>query len=188
MSIIIMAISLIISIHSSNQLRKIKATEAVTYYIESTTDIASLSVAIVSSFSQEQCEILYRQEELTVNAERLSYFCYICPNKEFCRKSDSQKLCKTNNNEVVLHQDVSFLIRDNVLRYLSTLECVLLYWELGVVDQKIIEKELLFLAQKDGIYNGLEKMRLLFGGAEAYPAIEKYYSFIDKESSKKNSK
>ena len=85
----------------------------------------------------------------------------------------------------MLNKDVVYYIRDNVFRYLNNLECVLLNWELGVVDQKIIEKELSFLEHIDDEYKGLEMMRQLFGGAEAYPAIEKYYSNINKMGKKR---
>ena len=180
-SIIILAISLIMSIHSSNQLRKSKAAEAITFYIQKTTDTASISVKIVSSFTQEQCDCLHKRKELVVDAKELGLLCYICPHREFCRKAGAQKLCATQDNEVFLHKDISYLMRYEVLRYLNNLESVLLYWELGVVDQKIIEKELLFLKYKDSDYKGLEMMRKLFGGAEAYPAIENYYLYIEKK-------
>ena len=72
------------------------------------------------------------------------------------------------------------MLRNNVLRYLNNLECVLLYWELGVVDQKTIEKEMSFLKYKNDVYKGLEIMRNLSGGAEAYPALDKYLMVFEK--------
>ena len=49
---------------------------------------------------------------------------------------------------------------------------------------KIIEKELSFLERMDKEYKGLETMRSLIGGASAYPAIEKYYTFLKKKHCK----
>lgn len=186
-SIIIMAISLIVSIHGTKQLRKSKAADAITYYIKSTTDIISYSVWIISSFSQEQCNCLHKLKDFSVDVKELDKICYICPHREFCRKDNNQMLCKRYDNRIILHKDIRFFLRENVLLYLNNLECVLLNWELGVVDQRIIEKELSFLEHIDDVYEGLEKMRLLFGGADAYPAIEEYYKSLNKNKKRKPS-
>lgn len=180
LSIVIMAVSLIINIHNSIQLRKSKAAEAVSYYIQSTSDITSSSVAIVSSFSNTQCNSLYRQKELCVNDDELKKICNICPHNALCRQKNNQKLCIKKDDGFLLQEDISFMLRNNVLRYLNNLECVLLYWELGVVDQKTIEKEMSFLKYKNDVYKGLEIMRNLSGGAEAYPALDKYLMVFEK--------
>lgn len=178
-SIIIMSISLIISVKNSIQLRKIKAAESIRFYIQSTSDITSSAVAFVSSLSQKQCECLYDGKDLYVDKEDIKIICNICPYKT---NSQSCSICKKKRSGILVQKDVSYMIKKNVLLYLNNLECVLLYWELGVVDRKTIEKELLFLKDKDTDYRGLEIMRKQFGGAEAYPAIEKFYKRIEKNN------
>lgn len=186
LSTIGLIISLLLSVHDSKNSSKIKAAEAITYYIKSTSDETTLAVAIISDFSQEQCKSLYKREDLYVDECDLKLICSICPHKNSCRNLTKKKLCQKGNDKFLLQEDISYILRDHIIRYLNNLECVLLYWALGVVDKKTIEEELSFLKSKDSMYKGLEFIRKLAGGDESYPAIDRYFKSIDEKNKLSN--
>lgn len=182
LSIIILTISLLLSLHDSKQTKKSKAAETICYYIQSITDEISNSVSIVSTFSDDQCRDLYEHNKISVDIGTRNAICYKCPHRDECRlKDEKDKPCSCNQGNCEIQEDVSYIIREHIVKYLNILECVLLYWDLGIVDEKTIEAELSFLQHRDSVYRGLEVFRKLTSKDDnPYPALNKFYEKMDK--------
>lgn len=88
--------------------------------------------------------------------------------------------CFKNDGSVFYVKDsVLHFIRDNIISYLNSLECVLLAWELGIVDRKVIQDQFIFLDKKRQKERALEVFRSFAGNGRSYPTIEKFYLYLD---------
>lgn len=166
-----------------DQLRRDKTVDLVIFYSEKITKETKTIEKIVSSLSDEQCQDLYNCTPIIVEERTKKKICEICPRHELCLKNISEvgsELCK-KDEEYVIDGETLYLIRNNVVSYLNTLESVLLAWQLGIVDQQVIEEQFKFLDKKRQRERALETFRTIAGSGQSYPAIEKFYQHLDKK-------
>lgn len=166
-----------------DQSRREKTIEMVTYYIEAMKPKTTTTEKIVSSLSDAQCQDLYNCQPFFVDENVRNNICSICPEKRRCEKLIVKKRpCDTNKKgEYRISGEILYSMRDTVIAYLNSLECVLLAWQLGIVDQQALEEQFIFLDKKRRTERALENFRGIAGGGRAYPAIERFYQHIKKK-------
>ena len=91
-----------------------------------------------------------------------------------------EKRCKKHSVEegYIIKDEVAYVLRSLAINYLNTLECVLLSWQLGVVDQSVIEEQFRFLNKKREREKAMGIFRVIAGSGQSYPAIEKFYQHL----------
>ncbi len=171
-----------------DQARREKTVEMVMYYVRNTKKETRVIEKIVAGFSDEQCQDLYNYTPFQIDEKTKRLLCQICPHKEECQKmSDIKKenCCKKKDNcrfkkgNSYIIDDVTLLfIRGHIISYLNVLECVLLSWQLGIVDQGVIEEQFIFLDKKRQKEQALDTFRTIAGLGKSYPAIEKFYQHL----------
>ncbi len=168
------------------QSRREKTVEMVVMYTKSVNNKTKSIEKIVSQFNDDQCQDLYSCVPFTVDDRCACQICQICPNKEKCDSLEAAGediKCRTGkNNSFLLQGEMLHIVRGSVIEYLNTLESVLLSWQLGMVDQKALEEQFIFLDKKRQKERALETFRMIAGGGKSYPAIEKFYQYLDQKN------
>lgn len=164
-----------------DQARREKTVEMVIHYVKSVSRETKISETIVSKFTDEQCLDLYNLNPFPVNESIKRRICEICPYKESCNKKIAEKkICQGSDGKFYVKDDILYFLRDQAITRLNNLEIVLLAWQLGIVEQEIIEEQFLFLDKKREKERALEVFRSIAGGGQSYPAIERFYQNLDK--------
>ncbi len=138
---------------------------------------------IVEKFTQEQCRKLYRQEKFSVDEETKKAICQICSNRQ-CNDCDSKKNCDNKEYEVSDRQLLE--LRWYIILYLNTLETILVAWQQGTVDRKVIEHEFSYLYSRENGWDVLSAFRDAAGGTKAFPVIEEFIMTLKENEAKKN--
>jgi len=169
--------------------RRDKTVEMVKYYTESLTKETKRAERIVSSFSEEQCRALYDYIPFVVDRNVKRKICEICPNTNICNKDETKgkELC-LESSEYWVKGELLYDLRWRVMRYLNTLESVLLAWQLGIVDQATLKDQFRFLNRKSQKERTLEIYRSIAGNGHSYPAIEMFYQHLSQEDVKEAEK
>ncbi len=166
-----------------DQSRREKTVDMVTMYINSINSQTKATENIVAQLTDDQCQDLYNGMVFCVDEKIVNKMCNICPYRDECKKDITKKTrCKNNKGEFVVDGDLLYLLRSNVINYLNTLECVLLSWQLGIVDQKALEEQFEFLDKKRQKERALEVFRTIAGNGKSYPTIEKFYQYLDQKN------
>ena len=168
-----------------DQARREKTAEMVTYYTQRVNPQTRYVEKIVANFDDDQCIDLYNCVPFVVNEETHNKLCSICPNKSTCTK-ETEPLCKNSDGKYYVKDELLYCLRGTIINYLNTLESVLLTWELGIVEQDVIVEQFAFLDKKRQKERALETFRSIAGGGHSYPAIEKFYQYLKRESEKKS--
>jgi len=166
--------------------RREKTVEIVIYYTQKLTKETRRAEQLVSTLSKQQCKALYELRPFKINAKAKKSFCEICPHYEKCKEASkilkSKQLCKQKSKETfTVDGDLLFDLRWNVMRYLNTLESVFLAWQIGIIDESIIDNQFQYLKTKEPI---LENFRNIAGNGHSFPAIEDYYWHLNKQKEK----
>ena len=143
----------------------------------------SLAEKIVEKFNQEQCRKLCRQEKFLVDKEAKKALCQICSDKH-CENCDYKETCDKTEYEVSDRQLLE--LRWYVISYLNTLETVLVAWQQGTVDRKVIEHEFSYLYSRENGWDVLSAFRDAAGGTKAFPVIEAFIFTLKENEAKKN--
>jgi len=151
-----------------------KTVEVIMYYHENLTKDLRLAENIVADFDEEQCQSLYSQLPIYVDERTMRALCEMCPMDEDCRKEQT--------GEFRIQGLMLRTLRNNVAKYLSTIESVLLAWQLGTVNRGALEEQLEFLNQKKRRDRALEKYRAVVENGKSYPSIDTYYQYLDKKA------
>ncbi len=144
----------------------------------------SFAEKIVEKFSEEQCRKLYLQEPFQVDLETKKSLCQIC-----CYKDEERcKNCKKQQVGPFYTVDDKQLLelRWYIISYLNTLETVLVAWQQGTVDKKIIEREFSYLYSAEKGWDVLAAFRRAAGGMASYPIIETFLSALKEDEKRKN--
>ncbi len=171
------------------QLRREKTVDIITYYSERINKETKYIENIVCNFTDEQCQDLYDCNPFIVDKRTIDKLCAICPNRDKCKSSFLNKEpCKGPGNTYYVRDNLLYHLRGNIISYLNTLEAVLLTWQLSITDQKIIQEQFAFLDKKRKKERALETIRMIAGGGKAYPAIEKFYQYLDRKAAEESKK
>ena len=136
---------------------------------------------IVAGFSDEQCQDLYNYIPFPIDEKTKKLLCQICPHKDACEKiiNKNEGDCRFKKDNIYVIDDITLMfIRGHIISYLNVLECVLLSWQLGIVDQSVIEEQFIFLDKKRQKEQALDTFRSIAGLGKSYPAIEKFYQHL----------
>lgn len=163
-----------------DQDRREQTVKMVIFYTKSITDETKYAESIVSSFSEDQCRELYNCGVLVVNKDTKEKICTICPHKEECKKLKDNR-CRKKETSFIIQDDVLYHLRGHIIKYLNSLESVLLSWQLGIVDQEVIEEQFAFLNKKSEREKALGIFRKIAGNGHSYPAIEKFYQHLEQK-------
>lgn len=136
---------------------------------------------IVSEFTDYQCQELYNLNEFSVDKSVIDNMCKICPYRDKC--NNKKEKCK-KENKYYITGDMLIMLRTSVIDYLNLLETILLSWQLGIVEQNALGEEFTFLDKKRKKERALEIFRTIAGNGNSYPAIEKYYQYLDQHKQK----
>lgn len=143
----------------------------------------STAEKIVERFDKEQCRALYLQKPFKVNCEIKQMLCSICGMAE----TEECASCKNNAAE---HYEVSgkqlLELRWHIISYLNTLETVLVAWQQGTVDKKIVEHEFSYLYDDEKGWDVLSHFRAAAGGDKVYPVISEFCETLKKNQKDKN--
>lgn len=138
---------------------------------------------IVEKFTQEQCRKLYRQEKFFVDKQTKKALCQICSDKQ-CNNCDFEENCDKTEYEVSERQLLE--LRWYIISYLNMLETVLVAWQQGTVDRKVIEHEFSYLYSRENGWDVLSAFRDAAGGTKAFPVIEAFILTLKENEAKKN--
>lgn len=166
-----------------DQARREKTVEMVMHY---TTDIDNLTRAVervVAQFSDEQCQDLYNGVPFEIDEKTRKRLCGFCPHQIECKKlkEDELKYCQNDDKKYYISGDLLYFVRGSIIDYLNALECVLLAWQLGIVDQPALEEQFAFLDKKRSRDRAVTAFRAVAGNGRSYPAIEKFYQHLDQQ-------
>ena len=167
-----------------DQSRREKTVEMVTFYVKNTNKETRAVEKIVSGFTDEQCQDLYNCTPFVIDEKTKNRICQICPHKQECerlRNTFRHKCQLKNGDKYVVDGTVLQFIRSNIISYLNNLESVLLSWQLGIVEQSVIEEQFTFLDKKRQREKALETFRMIAGSGRSYPAIEKFYQHLEQK-------
>lgn len=165
-----------------DQARREKTVELVIFYSQNINRETKAIEKIVATFTDEQCQDLYNGIQFIIDEKTKNGICKICPNKQRCETlGKGNELCQDNGGMFQINDEALYFIRGNIISYLNTLESVLLAWQLGIVDQSIIEEQFMFLDKKRQRERALEVFRTIAGNGQSYPAIEKFYQYLNKK-------
>lgn len=169
------------------QARREKTVEMVMHYSKCINSETKSTEKIVANFSDEQCQDLYNGNAFRIDEKTKEQLCKICPEKAKCEKSKKheRKMCQDNHGNYCIKGNILYFLRGNIITYLNTLESVLLAWQLGIVEQNVIEEQFVFLDKKRQRERALETFRTIAGNGHSYPAIEKFYQHLDEDKRKK---
>ena len=93
---------------------------------------------------------------------------------KYCQKDEDK-------DNYYVQDALLYFLRGHIITYLNSLESVLLAWQLGIVEQKTIEEQFIFLNKKNQNERTLEIFRSIAGGGHSYPAIEKFYQHLNQK-------
>lgn len=172
------------------QLRREKTVDMVIFYIKNIRQDTKSVEKIVSRFSDDQCQDLYDFNPFIIDKHIKERICAICPNRSRCIENNKIKneLCKDNDGRYWIKDNVLEFLRTIVISYLNTLESVMLAWQLAIVDQKTIQEQFAFLDKKPQKERALEIFRSIAGQGHSYPAIEKFYQYLEQQKIKESKK
>lgn len=167
------------------QARREKTVEMVMNYSNNMNGQTKAIEKIVCQLTDEQCQDLYNGTEFHIDRKIRNQLCDFCPHKEICNKEADEVKCKSNDsdNEYVVRGEVLYFLRSNIINYLNSLESVLLSWQLGIVDQNALQEQFAFLDKKRHKERAVETFRMIAGNGQSYPAIEKFYQYLDQKNS-----
>ena len=162
----------------------------------------NLAVKIVENFDREQCNKLYKMEDVYVSKEvcyeiKTVYSDYSMEQKKAMCKFQSKKgsctKCKMQGNgdkeKVTLNKYYVKKLRHSIIQYLNLLETVLAGWQNSIVDKDIIEQQFSYLYDLANNKNCLQDFRVAAGSESSYPCIEAFcVKLEDKRKSKIMSK
>ena len=144
----------------------------------------STAEKIVERFSKEQCRNLYLEKPFKVNGEIKQMLCSICGMAE----TEECSVCKKNTSDLYEISGKQLLeLRWHIISYLNTLETVLVAWQQGTVDKKIVEHEFSYLYDDEKGWDVLSHFRAAAGGDKAYPVISEFCETL-KENQKNQNK
>jgi hypothetical protein len=159
----------------ADKLKREKTVDVMIEWAKSLEKETSFAEKIVKNFSKEQCKSLYNFQDFEVTGKELcEKLCIICPDKDNVRCLK----CKQNlelSNKITIEGYHIFILRWLIIKYLNSLEVIMIAWQQGIVDSDIIEQEFAFLVN-DG-EGELKNFRQIAGGGASYPIIE---TFCDK--------
>lgn len=168
-----------------DQARREKTVEMVLRYTKDTDNLTRAVEKIVSQFSDEQCQDLYNGVSFEIDDRVRSRLCSICPYQLECQKlkEGDPKYCQGKDEQkYYVSGKLLYFVRGSIIDYLNSLECVLLAWQLGIVDQSALEEQFAFLDKKRTKDRAVTAFRTVAGNGRSYPAIEKFYQHLDQQS------
>lgn len=172
------------------QSRREKTVEMIIHYAKGISKETKTTEKIVAKLNDEQCQDLYNCTPFTISQNIAEQICAICPQKLKCKANGKgkPKLCQDKDGNYWIKDKMLYFLRGNIVSYLNSLETVMLAWQLGIVDQKAIEEQFLFLDKKRQRERALETFRTIAGNGHSYPAIEKFYQHLDMKRRKNHLK
>lgn len=164
------------------QARREKTVEMVFRYIKSTDNQTKAVEKIVSQFSDEQCQDLYNLVPFEIDDKTRRRLCGVCPYRTDCKNlgKDKPKYCQ-DQSKYYVKGDLLYFVRGSIINYLNSLECVLLAWQLGIVERSAMEEQFAFLDKRGSKNRAVSAFRLAANGGASYPAIEKFYQHLDQK-------
>ena len=144
----------------------------------------SSAVKIVGKFSEEQCRKLFRQEIFKVDKTIKKEICQLLQDESELACSGCD-LYESSKDECYLSQRQLAELRWYIISYLNTLETVLVAWQQGTVDKKMLEREFSYMYNPENGVDVLSKFRSAAGGSKAYPVIEYFIFTLRKNEERK---
>lgn len=163
--------------------RRHKTVEVMMKWCDSLKKETSYAEKIVEKLNETQCRDLYLQTPFNVDMKIKKMLCEICN----CKDSEECKICKSQ--EKTQHEvfDKQLLhLRWYVISYLNTLETILVSWDQGIVNKKVIEHEFSYLYNSEKGRDVLSNFRKVAGGIKNYPMIEKFCNTLKENEEKAN--
>ena len=166
-----------------DQARREKTVEMVWRYTRDTDSKTKAVEKIVSQLSDEQCQDLYNGVPFEIDDKTRRRLCGVCPHELECKKlkPNEPKFCQGKPGKYCISGELLYFLRGSVVNYLNSLECVLLAWQLGIVDRDTLEEQFIFLDKKRSKERAATAFRSVAGNGKSYPAIEKFYQHLDQE-------
>lgn len=157
----------------------------VLHYTTDTDNLTRAVERIVAQFSDEQCQDLYNGMPFEIDEKTRKRLCGFCPHQIDCKKlkANELKYCQGEDKKFYISGDLLYFVRGSIIDYLNSLECVLLAWQLGIVDQSALEEQFAFLDKKRSRDRAVTAFRTVAGNGRSYPAIEKFYQHLDQQRS-----
>ena len=152
-------------------------------FVQSIRKETAFAEKIAERLNEEQCRCLYMQQEFTVTADIKRMLCEICPNN----KEDCEECKKQEGLYIVKDLQLSEL-RWYVISYLNMLETVMVAWQQGAVDNKIIESEFAYLYNAERGRNALENFRKIAGNGSSFPLVEMFCNELREKSKVKTNR
>ncbi len=166
------------------QSRRDKTVQLVFHYANEINSSTRMTEKVVAQLSDEQCQDLYNCTSFEVDGKIKEQLCKVCPYKQLCdtRKEPERPICQKEDGRFMVENELLMTLRRDVIKYLNTLEGILLAWQLGIVDQEALVEQFAFLDKKRQKERALETFRMIAGNGKSYPATELFYQYLDKKN------
>lgn len=165
-----------------DQARREKTVEMVLRYTKDTDNLTRAVEKVVVRLSSEQCQDLYNGNSFEIDDKIRLRLCEVCPHQADCKEVEEgkPKYCQ-KDDKYYISGDLLYFVRGSIINYLNSLECVLLAWQLGIVDQAALEEQFAFLDKTRLSDRAALAFRSFAGNGRSYPAIEKFYQHLDQQ-------
>lgn len=200
LSLVLLVIQLVVAKNDSRARHDEKRREKTVDYMIKWSDSlrweTAYALKIVEGFNYEQSQSLYKGEPFEVNRATKEKLCAICSHyltpsckkclenvQIQCQKDESKK----DSKKCQIHIDVSCQnkmyqidarqcaeIRWYIIKYLNTLETILISWKEGIVDREIIKEQFYYLYNPEDGSDTLQAFRNVAGKGKSYPTIEEF--------------
>lgn len=151
--------------------RREKSVELLMEWSKNLKEEGSLARKIIESLSEQQCQEIFKQEEVKIHKKHEALL-----NKFF---NNQELLTSEGEDTITINERQSAQLRWHAITYLNSLEFTLVAWQYSIVDRAIIEKQFQYLFNSTNINDEvLKHFRKAAGGEESFPAIEVFAAHV----------
>lgn len=199
-SLVLLVVQMVVSKKDAqarhDEKRREKTVDYMIKWSESLRWETTVALKIVEGFNHNQSQKLYNGQPFEVDKKTKERLCTICPRylKASCKKclethlqpkcndtsectkcSDETLQNQQNQNEIFLVDESQCAeIRWYIIKYLNTLETILISWKEGIVDREIIKEQFYYLYNPENGSDTLQAFRNVAGNGKSYPTIEEF--------------
>lgn len=149
--------------------RREKTVELLTEWFSRQEKEGPIARKIAEQLTEAQCRDVLAQQSIHVPAK-------LC--KQLSQLFGTEIKCEEGEREVFITESQSADLRWHVVRYLNSLEMILVAWQYSIIDRGIIETQFSYLFRPTEGHEVLKAFRSAAGGEETFPAIEIFVNHV----------
>lgn len=151
--------------------RREKSVDLLMEWSKNLKEEGSLARKIIECLSEQQCQELFKQEEVKISKKHEVLLRRFFP--------DLKSPINEKEETITINETQATSLRWHAITYLNSLEFTLVAWQYSIVDRDIIEKQFQYLFNSANANDEvLKHFRKAAGGAESFPAIEVFAAHV----------